>query len=134
LNSDLGFSDDDRHENLRRVAHVARLFLDQGYVVLVSFISPFEADRKLAREIVGDNYFRLIYLDCPLEVCEARDLKGLYASARSAEVSDFTGITSRYELSLSPDLSVPSGKQDLIQSIALAVNFVKSTIVGLEPH
>ena len=126
LNSDLGFSDDDRHENLRRVAHVARLFIDQGYVVLVSFISPFAACRKMAREIVGDNYLRLIYLDCPLEVCEARDEKGLYAKARKGEILNLTAIGSTYDTPVSPDLILRTGDTVLVDCVQKVIDFVKS--------
>ncbi|MGV8954633.1 MAG: sulfate adenylyltransferase subunit CysN [Cypionkella sp.] len=103
LNKDLGFTEAARVENVRRVAEVARLMADAGLVVLVSFISPFAKERQLAREIAGDIAFTEIYVDTPLEVCEARDPKGLYARARAGEIKNFTGIDSPFEPPKSPD-------------------------------
>jgi bifunctional enzyme CysN/CysC len=97
LNKDLGFTDDARVENIRRVAEVARLMADAGLIVIVSFISPFRNERRLAREIAGDIQFTEVYVDTPLEVCEARDPKGLYAKARRGEIQNFTGVSSPYE-------------------------------------
>ena len=104
LNKDLGFTEAARVENVRRVAEVARLMADAGLVVLVSFISPFAKERQLAREIAGDIAFTEIYVDTPLEVCEARDPKGLYARARAGEIKNFTGIDSPFEPPKSPDI------------------------------
>ncbi len=107
LNKDLGFTDADRVENIRRVAEVARLMADAGLVVLVSFISPFIRERKLAREIAGDIEFYEVFVDTPLEICEARDPKGLYAKARNGELANFTGISSPFEAPENPDLCLP---------------------------
>jgi len=104
LNKDLGFTEADRVENIRRVAEVARLMADAGLIVLVSFISPFRNERRLAREIAGDVRFSEIFVDTPLEVCEARDPKGLYARARRGEIKNFTGIDSPFEAPEHPDL------------------------------
>jgi bifunctional enzyme CysN/CysC len=104
LNRDLGFTEADRVENIRRVTEVARLFVDAGLIVLVSFISPFRAERDLARSRFGESEFREIFVDTPLEECERRDPKGLYAKARRGELRNFTGIDSEYEPPLSPDL------------------------------
>ena len=104
LNKDLGFTEAARVENVRRVAEVARLMADAGLVVLVSFISPFAKERQLAREIAGDIAFTEIYVDTPIEVCEARDPKGLYARARAGEIKNFTGIDSPFEPPKSPDI------------------------------
>ena len=104
LNRDLGFTDADRVENIRRVAETARLFVDAGLIVLVSFISPFRSERRMARELVGPGEFLEIYVDAPLEVAEARDVKGLYKKARAGELQHFTGIDSPYEPPLAPDL------------------------------
>jgi bifunctional enzyme CysN/CysC len=106
LNRDLGFTDADRVENIRRIAEVAALMIDAGLIVLVSFISPFRAERQLARERVGSEKFLEIYVDTPLEVAEARDVKGLYAKARRGELPHFTGIDSPYEPPEAPDLRV----------------------------
>jgi adenylyl-sulfate kinase len=96
LNGDLGFSEADRTENIRRVAEVAKLMADAGLIVLTAFVSPFAADREKARRIVGPDRFVEIYVDCPLEVCESRDVKGLYAKARQGLIPDFTGISSPF--------------------------------------
>ena len=104
LNRDLGFTQEDRVENIRRVAEVAKLMNDAGLIVLVSFISPFRSERRMARELLGEESFVEVFVDAPLEVCEARDPKGLYAKARAGELRNFTGIDSPYEAPLSPEL------------------------------
>jgi bifunctional enzyme CysN/CysC len=106
LNKDLGFTEADRVENIRRVAEVARLMLDAGLIVLTAFISPFRAEREMARSLVGAHEFLEIYVDTPLAVAETRDVKGLYRKARRGELSNFTGIDSPYEAPESPDLAV----------------------------
>ncbi len=111
LNRDLGFTDADRVENIRRIAEVARLMADAGLVVLVSFISPFARERKLAREIAGEIEFYEIFVDTPLEVCEARDPKGLYAKARKGEIANFTGISSPFEAPKGPELQLPGAEK-----------------------
>ena len=98
LNKDLGFTDEDRVENIRRVAEVAKLMVDSGLIVLVSFISPFRAERRMARELFADREFVEVFVDTPLELAEKRDVKGLYAKARAGELKHFTGIDSPYEL------------------------------------
>lgn len=108
LNADLGFSSDDRQENIRRVGEVSKLFADAGMVVLSAFISPFKEDRQKVRDIVGEEYFVEIFVDCPLDVCEQRDVKGLYQKARNGEIKDFTGIDSPYEVPESADLVIRS--------------------------
>jgi bifunctional enzyme CysN/CysC len=97
LNKDLGFTDEDRVENIRRVAEVARLMVDAGLIVLVSFISPFRAERRMARELFEPGEFVEVFVDTPLEVAEGRDVKGLYAKARAGRIPNFTGIDSPYE-------------------------------------
>lgn len=106
LNKDLGFSDQDRLENIRRVGEVAKLLTDAGLVVLASFISPFRKDRQMVRQLMGDVPFVEIFMDTPLSVCEGRDPKGLYKKARSGEISNFTGISSAYEVPLSAELII----------------------------
>lgn len=106
LNRDLGFSPEDRGENIRRVAEVAGLMNDAGLIVIAAFISPYRSDRALAREIVGVDRFAEIYLNTPLPVCEKRDPKGLYRRARQGNVVQFTGIDAPYEEPLNPDLSI----------------------------
>ncbi len=104
LNKDLGFSDEDRVENIRRVAEVAKLMVDAGLIVLVSFISPFRAERRMARELFEGDEFVEVFVDTPLEEAERRDVKGLYAKARAGKLPNFTGISSPYEAPETPEL------------------------------
>ena len=113
LCSDLGFSERDRIENIRRVGEMAKLFLEAGVIPLTAFISPFRSDRQRVRSLVPHGEFLEIYCDSPLEVCESRDVKGLYARARSGEIRDFTGISSPYEEPESPELVVNTGSAPL---------------------
>lgn len=106
LNRDLGFTDDDRVENIRRVAEVARLMADSGLVVIVAFISPFREDRRMAREVAGQGRFCEVFVDTPLHVAEARDPKGLYRKARKGELENFTGVDSPYERPENPELRI----------------------------
>lgn len=108
LGSDLNFSDIDRKENIRRIAHVAKLMSDAGLVVLVSFISPFKEDRAFARNLHDKGDFMEIFIDCDLSECEARDPKGNYKKARAGEIKSFTGIDSPYEKPPNPDLAIDS--------------------------
>jgi bifunctional enzyme CysN/CysC len=108
LNSDLGFSDDDRTENIRRIGEVARLFNIAGVSVLVAAISPFRAGRDQVRSLIGPGRFVEVHVDTPLEVCEARDIKGLYRKARSGQLANFTGIDSPYEAPLNPEVRIDS--------------------------
>jgi len=104
LNRDLGFTDADRAENIRRVAEVARLMVDAGLIVLVSFISPFRAERQFARSLFAEGEFLEVFVDTPMEECERRDVKGLYAKARSGQLPNFTGIASPYEPPEQPEV------------------------------
>jgi len=113
LCKDLGFSDADREENIRRIGEVAKLFLDSGAIVLTAFVSPFRADRDKARALVEDGDFIEIFCAADLSVCEERDTKGLYAKARAGEIKEFTGISSPYEAPESPELAVDTGAADL---------------------
>ena len=106
LNKDLGFDDKSRVENIRRVGEVAKLFVDSGLIVLTAFISPFQSDRKLVRELVKDAEFIEVFIDTPLEVCESRDPKGLYKKARAGEIKNFTGIDSPYEAPSLADIHI----------------------------
>lgn len=112
LNRDLGFSDADRVENIRRVAEVARLMVDAGLLVLVSFISPFRSERRLARQLMAPGEFVEIFVDTPLEECERRDPKGLYAKARQGRLKNFTGLDSAYERPEAPDLTLNTVEHD----------------------
>lgn len=104
LCGDLGFSDTDRVENIRRISEVAKLFVDSGIIVLTAFISPFRADRNFCRNLLAEGEFIEVFIDTPLEVCEQRDPKGLYKKARNGEIKDFTGIDSAYEAPASPEV------------------------------
>ena len=106
LTKDLGFTDEARVENIRRVAEVAKLMVDAGLIVLVSFISPFRAERRMARDMFAEGEFNEVYVSTPLEVAEQRDVKGLYAKARAGELRNFTGIDSPYEPPFQPELTL----------------------------
>ena len=108
LSIDLGFSDEDRKENLRRVAEVSKLMVDAGLIVISAFISPFASERKMARDLFSDGEFLEIFIDTPLEVAEQRDSKGLYKKARAGELKNFTGVDSPYEKPDNPDLVLKS--------------------------
>jgi bifunctional enzyme CysN/CysC len=111
LNRDLGFTEADRVENIRRVAEVAKLFVEAGLITMVSFISPFRAEREMARELVGPDEFVEIFVDTPLEICEQRDPKGLYRKARRGELRNFTGLDSPYERPENPELILDAFKE-----------------------
>ena len=111
LNNDLGFTDADRVENIRRVAEVAKLMVDAGLIVITAFISPFISERKYARQIFADNEFIEVFVDAPIEVCEARDQKGLYKKARSGQLKNFTGIDSEYQKPPNPEIVLESSKK-----------------------
>jgi len=115
LNNNLDFSEEARKENLRRVAEVAKLMVDAGLIVLTAFISPFEEERIFARNIIGKENFVEVFIDTPLEICEQRDVKGLYKKARIGEISNFTGISSPFEVPKNADVVVKTENQ-LIQS------------------
>jgi bifunctional enzyme CysN/CysC len=117
LNKDLGFTDADRVENIRRVAEVAKLMMDAGLIVMTAFISPFRAERQMARELIGADNFIEVFVDTPLAVCEQRDPKGLYKKARSGQLPNMTGINSPYEAPLSPELVVDTAQRGVEAAI-----------------
>jgi bifunctional enzyme CysN/CysC len=106
LNRDLGFTEADRVENIRRVGELAKLMLDSGLICITSFISPFESERSMARTLVSENEFIEVFVDTPLSVCEQRDVKGLYAKARAGEIPNFTGISSPFETPKNPEIRI----------------------------
>jgi adenylylsulfate kinase len=119
LNNDLDFSDDARKENIRRISEVAKLMVDAGLIVLTAFITPFEEERERVKTLLGpDNYFE-IFVNCPIEECEKRDVKGLYAKARAGEISNFTGINSPFEEPLNPNLKVPTHQLNVQEGVDL---------------
>ena len=115
LNGDLGFSDEERVENIRRISEVAKLFLDAGLIVSTAFISPFASDRALAKDKIADGEFIEVYIDTPIAVCEQRDPKGLYKKARAGEIKDFTGIDSGYDVPETPQIHVKTEQQSIEQ-------------------
>ena len=113
LCADLGFSPQDREENIRRIGEVAALFADAGVLVLTAFISPYRADRALARKVVGEARFIEVFVDAPLDACEQRDPKGLYEKARAGDIPEFTGISAPYEPPAAPELRLPTAELDV---------------------
>ena len=124
LNSNLGFSDADRQENIRRVAHVAKLFWDANLITLVSFISPFRAERRMARDLIGSDFVE-VFVDASLDVCEQRDPKGLYKKARQGLISDFTGISSPYEKPEHPEVVLKTGEESLEASVEKVLEYLR---------
>nr|WP_243405267.1 adenylyl-sulfate kinase [Solimicrobium silvestre] len=122
LSRNLGFSPEDRAENIRRVAEVAKLMNDAGLIVITALISPFRSDRAIAREIIGSDYMREVYVSTPLNVCESRDPKGLYSQARAGKITGFTGISSPYETPVQPDLTIDTTQYSLEMAIAQLVS------------
>jgi len=125
LCGDLGFSDEDRKENIRRIGNVAKLFLDGGSIVLTAFISPFREDRQTVRNLVLHDDFLEIYCNAPLEVCEQRDPKGMYKKARKGLIKDFTGISSPYEIPNNPELIVNTGEDSLEECASQVMGLLK---------
>lgn len=126
LNKDLGFSDEDREENIRRIGEVARLFVDAGLIVITAFISPFRKDRDNVRKLFDKNQFIEIFVDCDLKTCEERDPKGLYKKARQGEIKDFTGIDSPYEKPLNPELKLYNDSSTKVsENVKKIINYLK---------
>ena len=130
INKDLTFTDEGRVENIRRIGEVARLMLDAGIVVLSAFISPFRADREQVKAIVGEENYIEVFVDAPIEVCEQRDVKGLYKKARAGEVKNFTGIDSPYEIPNSPDVIIETGILSVEESIGRLMELILPEVRG----
>ncbi|MEC1733265.1 adenylyl-sulfate kinase [Bacillus mojavensis] len=128
LNKDLDFSDEDRKENIRRIGEVAKLFVQQGTIVITAFISPFREDRDQVRQLVQAGEFNEVYIKCDLEICEQRDPKGLYKKARNGEIQFFTGIDSPYEEPEAPELVLDSGQYDREECKNQLIEFVKQQL------
>jgi len=128
LNRDLGFAPEDRTENIRRIGEVCRLFQDAGVVVLTAFISPYLADRKQVRDLHPDGSFVEVFVNTPIEVCEARDVKGLYAKARAGEIPEFSGVSAPYEAPVSAEISVDTTKplRDCVKQIVQALELASA--------
>ncbi|MCV3496989.1 adenylyl-sulfate kinase [Campylobacter lari] len=127
LNKDLGFDEVSRVENIRRIGEVCKLFVDAGMIVLCAFISPFEKDRKLIKDLLDEDEYIEIFVDTPLEICEKRDPKGLYKKARNGEIKNFTGIDSPYEKPKNPHIHII--KEDLNENVGIILNKIKSNIM-----
>jgi adenylylsulfate kinase len=128
INNNLGFSEADRTENIRRIAEAAKLFLDAGVVTICSFVSPTNELRALAKKIIGENDFLEIYINAPLATCEERDVKGLYAKARRGEIKDFTGVNAPFEAPVTPDLELKTDAQNEDDSVHALLTFVNRHI------
>lgn len=128
LNQDLDFSDDSRKENIRRIAEVSKLFVDAGTIVLTAFITPFAKEREMIRKLVGEQDFVEVFVKCPIEECEKRDVKGLYAKARRGEIKNFTGIDSPFEEPTNADVTIESHKISIEQGVEAIYNVVKEKI------
>jgi len=124
LNKGLGFSEEDRNENLRRVAEVCKILNDAGIITICSFISPLEKNRKLAKDIISDNFFEF-YVDCDLSICEERDPKGLYKKARSGEIKEFTGISSPFEFPQNAIILKNNKEEDLDKNVSIIVEHLE---------
>lgn len=125
LNKGLGFSLEDRKENIRRIGEVSKLFVDAGIIVLSAFVSPLREDRAFVRSLFSEGEFVEIFVDCPLEVCEQRDVKGLYAKARKGEIKDFTGISSPFEVPIEPEFVVNTHTEELQESIEKLIKYLE---------
>jgi len=128
INKDLGFSNKDRIENIRRVAEITKLFVETGHIVITAFISPFKENRIQAKKIISENDFLEVYIDSTLETCEHRDVKGLYKKARLGEIKDFTGISSPYEKPDSADIHINTNKSSIAESVELLFKQLNSKI------
>ena len=124
INNNLGFSEDDRKENIRRIAEVSKLFLHCGVITINCFVSPVNELREMAKGIIGNNDFIEVYVNAPLEVCEERDVKGLYKKARKGEIKDFSGIQSPFETPVNPDLELKTAELDIEQSVKKVLDFI----------
>ena len=126
LNKDLGFSPKDRTENIRRIGEVAKLFTDAGVINVTAFISPYRADRDSVRALMAEGDFIEVLVDCPVEVCERRDVKGLYKKARAGEIPEFTGISAPYEAPLSPELTVNTDRHSEEECLVQLLEFLET--------
>ena len=125
LCSDLGFTARDRKENIRRIGEMTRLFIDAGIIAITAFISPFREDRKFVKDLAGRGRFIEIHIDCPIDVCEERDKKGIYRRAKKGEIKNFTGITAPYEPPLRPQIKIRSHKEDIDFAVMKILNFLQ---------
>ena len=132
LCSDLGFSSEDRSENIRRIGEMVKLFVEAGMMAMTAFISPYRKDREWVRLLVGKENFVEIFCDCSLEICEKRDVKGLYAKARRGEIPEFTGISAPYEVPENPELHLKTDKMSLNDCVDVVVNYLLERAIILK--
>ena len=125
LNSDLGFSSEDREENIRRIGEVAKLFVDAGMVTFTAFISPYRQDREKARKLLEDGEFIEVYVKCPVDVCEQRDPKGLYRKAKKGEIKEFTGVSAPYEEPLHPEIVLETDRLSVDESVEKVIRYLE---------
>jgi adenylylsulfate kinase len=125
LNKNLGFSPEDRTENIRRIGEVAKLFTDAGLIAITAFISPYRADRDQVRAIMQPGDFVEVFVECPIEVCEQRDVKGLYQKARAGQIKEFTGVSAPYETPAKAELTIDTSKQTVADSVAQIVRYLE---------
>lgn len=128
LNNNLSFSPEDRTENIRRIAEVANLMIDAGLVVIASFVSPYREDRENVKRIVGYDNFVEVFVNTPIEECERRDVKGLYAKARAGEIQNFTGVNAPYEAPMAPDVEVDTTLVSVEEAVVLIMKFIGSKL------
>ncbi len=126
LNGNLGFSAEDRAENIRRIGEVCKLFVDAGLIVVTAFISPFRSDRRLVRDLVDAGQFVEVFVSTPLEICEGRDPKGLYAKAREGAIKNFTGVTSPYESPEKPEIEIDSSKISVAECVDHVIRYLEA--------
>lgn len=124
INSDLGFSEHDRRENIRRIAEVCKLFTSTGIITLAAFVSPTRELRRMAADIIGRDDFVEVYISTPIEECERRDVKGLYAKARRGEISDFTGVSAPFEVPVSPDIEIDTTNTDIDECVRRIMDYL----------
>ncbi|HNP66990.1 MAG TPA: adenylyl-sulfate kinase [Aequorivita sp.] len=132
LNNNLSFSPEDRSENIRRIAEVSNLMINAGLVVLASFVSPYREDRENVKRIVGYDNFVEVFVNTPIEECERRDVKGLYAKARAGEIQNFTGVNAPYEAPMVPDIEIDTTKVSVEEAVAIILKTIKKKLKGDE--
>ena len=130
LNKDLGFTEADRIENIRRIGEVSKLMTDAGLIVITAFISPFQSERNMVRELVGASDFIEIFVDTPLQIAEKRDVKGLYAKARAGELKNFTGIDSPYEIPSKPEITIDTNKLSIDEAADTIVKYYLNSVAS----
>jgi len=128
INNNLGFSDADRYENIRRIAEISKLFVNCGIITINCFISPTEEIRSMAQKIIGTENFTEVFVNAPIQICEKRDVKGLYSRARRGEIAEFTGITSPFEVPVHPDIEIRTDLLSIEESVQKLLDFILPSI------